>query len=87
MWYPQRRVRRHVADTAVQAMFYGHPDLIVMETVLDEFYSVPGDQNDPPNRTADPEVLSALRRRVFPFEDRTESFWPAGFDPDVIEAA
>jgi hypothetical protein len=84
LWYMNRRVRRVVADTAVMAMIHGHPDLIELEAYMDVFYVIPGDRNAPENRTADPEVMSAVRRRVPPFDDRTESFYPEGFDPDAV---
>ncbi|MGW3992200.1 hypothetical protein ACWEF6_01810 [Amycolatopsis sp. NPDC004772] len=85
--YHGRLIRRYVRDTEVQAMFYGHPDLKALEAHLDDFYAIPGSPYDPPNRSADPEILSALRRRVPPFDGRPESFWPEGFDPDAIEGA
>ncbi|MGV9364497.1 hypothetical protein [Amycolatopsis sp. NPDC003731] len=46
-----RRVRRHVSDREVMAFFYGHPDMGPLERFLDALYVIPGDPNDPPNRT------------------------------------
>jgi hypothetical protein len=45
-----RRVRRHVKDTEVMAVFYGHPDLSALESYLADFYEQPGKPGEPPNR-------------------------------------
>lgn len=61
--YP-RRVYQDPTDRDVQAMFYGHPDLIELEKHFDRYYVVPGDENDPPNRLVDAEKFNEIRRAV-----------------------
>lgn len=66
-FYVDRRLVRFVDTKEALAMFDNHGDLVESEKYLDDFYVVPDD--GPPNRRVDPEILSALRRKVFPFNE------------------
>ena len=73
--YRHRMVRRAIKDVEVLAMVHGHPDLLEMDRYTNQWYPGLASMEGEVNRATDPEIRSAVRRRVAPFDSRAEDFY------------
>lgn len=58
-----KRVMAVLTEADLQAMMYGHPDLVALEIEMDLWYTFDHPENEPPNRLADFDRLREIEER------------------------